>query len=107
MEEKAVINHAKASKCYQWSIWAIVGLIISAVVFQPVDQTAFTVGAYIIYAIIAYHWAGALAKRKWLWAVITLTPIINIVAVLMLANETTKACKADGIKMGFFGGIKT
>jgi hypothetical protein len=55
-------------------------------------------------AIYAYRTASALGSRVGvLWAVAMVIPFWNVITILVLSSRATKACRAAGVPVGFFG----
>ena len=60
-----------------------------------------TLGALAFYA---YRTAVALGSSAGVvWAVAMFLPLVNILTLLALSSRATRACRAAGIKVGFFG----
>jgi hypothetical protein len=66
----------------------------------------FVVGLVVLGALAfyAYRTAVALGSRVGgVWAVAMFVPLLNVLTLLVLSSRATKACRAAGIKVGFFG----
>jgi hypothetical protein len=73
-------------------------LLISLVVL--VGMLA-TLGALAYYG---YRTAQALGSTvAWLWAVGMLVPCVNVVTLLALSSQATRACRENGIEVGLLG----
>jgi hypothetical protein len=63
--------------------------------------TLVTIGALAYYG---YLTATALGSDVgWLWGVAMFVPCVNVITLLLLSSKATTACRAAGIKVGFFG----
>lgn len=55
-------------------------------------------------ALYAYRTAAALGSSvAFVWAIAMFIPLVNLVALLALSANATRACRASGIPVGFFG----
>ena len=51
-----------------------------------------------------YRTAEALGSSvAWLWAVGMLVPCVNVITLLALSSQATKACRENGIEVGLLG----
>jgi hypothetical protein len=98
------VDHAQVSKCYKsFFLLMIVGFILN---FFISETEAFIIDTGCA-CYLAYYWAEALNKNKWLFGALGIIPGVNFITLLVLINHTHKVFKADGVKLGFFGGIKS
>lgn len=74
------------------------GVVVPLVLLGGILLTS---GALVYYA---YRTAAALGSNVALaWGVAMLLPCINVITLLVLSNKATRACRAHGIPVGFFG----
>lgn len=51
-----------------------------------------------------YRTAKALGSgAAWVWGIAVLVPVLNLVILVALNLKATRACKAHGVPVGFFG----
>ena len=89
----------------------IVGLgrvaILGAGVDNVVLSLAVLVGTVVTILALAYYGyltPTALGSRVgWLWGLAMFVPCANVITLLLLSSKATTACRANGIKVGFFG----
>ena len=89
----------------------IVGLgrvaILGAGVDNVVLSLAVLVGTVVTILALAYYGyltATALGSGVgWLWGLAMFVPCANVITLLLLSSKATTACRANGIKVGFFG----
>jgi hypothetical protein len=97
------INYQRAAKCSQLFMGIIIAAIVAIVVLPSTAHNGISLVVFIAYAVVAYHWAEALNKNAVMWAVIGIIPLVGFIALCILANQTSKIFKANGLKLGFFG----
>ena len=54
----------------------------------------------------SFYLAKSIDRNKWMWAVFVLIPLVNLLALLVLIRDCTKALKSSGYKIGFLGATK-
>jgi len=90
---------------------AIIGAVGIAFAVDPVLRGLLEIARILgilvtIVALLLYSYRTAVAlgsQVSILWALAMLIPCINAVTLLVLSFKATKACRAAGITVGFFG----
>lgn len=55
-------------------------------------------------AYYGYRTAQTLGSTvAWVWGLAMLLPLLNLVTLLALSSKATRACRANGVPVGFFG----
>ncbi len=73
-------------------------IVVSLVVLAGVLTT--------LVALVYYGYRTAEALRSpvaWLWAVGMLVPCVNVITLLALSSQATRACRENGIEVGLLG----
>jgi hypothetical protein len=87
-----------AISCGARGVGGAAEVLISLVVLAGVLATIVALSYY------GYRTAEALGSTvAWLWAVGMLVPCINLITLLALSSQATRACRENGIEVGLLG----
>lgn len=101
----ATLDVKSASLFHRLLLITIVGQIAAELALDRATLIILVVSA-LAYAIFSFNLARAIGATPWVWTIVAFVPLLNFLAALLLLNKTNGVFKANGIKVGFFGGVK-
>jgi hypothetical protein len=102
------LNTSDAEKYYRYIISTIAVNITAAFIFAGAVPEYIIIAMYVpflaVYSVFSFRLAKILGKPPVLWAILTATPLLSFVAILILLNKCRRQLKENGINIRFFGG---